>query len=178
MSEYWAGFYTRKKELNFVLRENEFIDFLVVYQKLNNLTGVLEEFDAETIDEYWFVCSDHAGEYTDVDDIPSGHAFCVTEFPTEESDHMLFIPYASNGRRNLHLMGQAPNLDYAEYRMEDEKVYVIHLARNADNPALFASEEPHALYYQLLDGLKRKLDRYLPDNFDWDTHIGCFVSGK
>nr|WP_317439871.1 hypothetical protein [uncultured Enterocloster sp.] len=36
------------------------------------------------------------------------------------------------------------------------------------------NEKPYASYEALRQEFKDKLERYLPDDFDWDAHIGRF----
>lgn len=54
-----------------------------------------------------------------------------------------------------------------------KRLYVIFADKDMDGFDTF-NEKPYASYEALRQEFKDKLERYLPDDFDWDAHIGRF----
>lgn len=178
MSSYYTNYFGHIFELKLILRENEFHDFLKRYEELNGINGIEKEINTyyeDAIDEYCFIQSDCAGEYIEDDDVPPRHTFRIMEFPIEESKDMVFIPYMSNGKRNMYWTEWVINLDYVQYKMGAEAVYLIGSDKIVNNLVIYDGENRRFYYMELLDEFKRKMERYLPDDFDWDKHIGRLV---
>ncbi len=165
---YWAGY----QGSGLVLKENEFNDFLSRYEKMNgdDISTFLEE---EPIREYAFVKSDYAGKYMEHDSIPSEHVFYVTDVLKDDCDGMFFTPYMSNGKKNLCWIGEERNPNYEEYGMRADNVYVFWADKSMDGVNAF-DEKPYASYQVFVDEFKSKVEKYLPDDFEWDRHPGLF----
>lgn len=157
MSSYWTGYHG----VALVMEAGEFEEFKEKYKSIHQI-----DFDEEwSIDEYKFVASNPDTNSFNIagilDDCCEGAAlstflgtdgkknvFCFDEFEKDRN------PYF----RDIHLW-VSPTL------------YVVFADKDMDGFDAF-TEKPYVSYEELRQEFKNKLERYLPEDFDWDAHIG------
>ena len=84
---------------------------------------------------------------------------------------MYFSPYMNQGKKNLCMIDGAWNPEYISYDMRSEDLYVIWSDKELDSVQAF-DEKPYASYEAFRNEFMEKLQRYLPEDFDWDSHFG------
>lgn len=168
MSSYWAGYYGTA----LVLNENEFEDFLNKYTEIRHP----ETFTRPYIDQLFEDCP--IGEYdfikSRVPETPAALADCFNITPVlhEETDGPWFAPFIRpNGDWNL-----IDGIKYTDIETDitrGENRYVIFSDCNLDSPRNWV-KPAYPTYDSLVQEFKDKLQKYLPDDFDWNAHIGRF----
>ena len=163
MSEWNAGYYGSGLRLN----EEEFMSFFKRYLALNpkELKMAIEyfapgatcdqeeafELTAEADQDCGYVPSNLAGTEIAMDP-ESEKRFGIVRIPDDDIyDGMRFMPYRVNGKFNVP--------------------YVI--VGDLDGPMSFV-RRPYDSYEDFVDEFRRKMGQYLPEDFDWDAHIGRF----
>lgn len=105
------------------------------------------------------------------------HYFGVVVVSPDRSDGMLFQTYYANGKPNVYFIDKeekARNPDYAgPVLLRDETSYMFYSDRMLDSVDVF-ERRPYNSYQEFKQEFQDKLALYLPDNFDWDAHIGTF----
>lgn len=110
----------------------------------------------------WFLKSEHdvTGWYdTDFRNIESDHLFGIEEFD-EQFDNVHFVSFMTKIS--------------AYYDTGDEPLYTLEAETNIKETGAF-DEDSVSEYAALVDEFKQKLEHYLPDDFNWDTHIGVLT---
>lgn len=170
MSSYWSAYYGAA----LVLNENEFDDFLNRYVKRKNIKR--EEFDAgledTVIDEFQWLRSDAKVEDTTIFEENANDynkCFEITFICKDTCDGMYLIPFRYKGRPNT--------TEYQErvhaFSTRDDNLYVIFSDKDLCSPTCF-EEKPYPSYEAFVQEFKDKMEKYLPEDFDWDEHLGNF----
>lgn len=172
MSQYWAGYHG----LALVLDTNEFTLFLNNYRKLHtdDTTRALDEQtnDGEnplldcTIREYPF------------QPCVGDKEFYVVNVLTEDNDGMCFIPcHRPDGSTNEAVLDE--NGKYVQS-------VIVENLRSQDSFVFFTDEDMTSGSYldgktkrydsfqDVLTEFQNKMKDYLPEDFNWDSHIGDF----
>lgn len=177
MSSWWAGYYGSGLKLN----EKEFLAFQEKYLEVNELTklDIIHEvatscedldYDEETMEEDVF------REYGYVWSEDKKKRFYIVEINDDSCDGMHLSPYYSNGHPNVEFYNNEDgvlelNPDYKDLWFLGENSYVAFSERSLDDYRAF-DEKPYGSYEEFVQEFKDKFGRYLPEDFDWDAHIG------
>lgn len=173
MSSYWAANHGTALVLSYA----EIDKMLDKYREQNpEGTEKYELWDDIIYDFRKLVRSKYAGKTPSEGNSPKLY-FQVTAVNTEETSAPTLQPYVWKGKPNV--AGRflkdgefEPNPDY-EYNRYEKDVYAIWSDKNLNSPEAFV-EQPYKSYEDLKQEFKDKLASYLPDDFDWDSHIGVF----
>lgn len=155
MSMYYAAYFGHGLRLN----NEEFDQFLNAYGAANNL-DIRKTLNEETpLREYTFQWSNQ--DYT----------FDITPIYTDDCDGMRLLPIVKPD-------GSANQPVTIEYDLRAEDSYLIFADRSIEGPHAFNANTLEYKGYRSYSELKQemidKLQNYVPDNFDWDSHIGLF----
>lgn len=98
-----------------------------------------------------------------------------------DCDGMEFTPYYHNGEPNilkevkytLPEGGDIISKEYFSKYLANETSYVAFSDRRMDDVAAFF-DRPYASYEEFVQEFKDKFQRYLPEDFNWDEHLGIF----
>lgn len=180
MSSYWKGYYG----VACVMKEEEYFGFLEKYAEKNgkDLDELEAEIDNEGLACYSFIkssCHDTKGSTLEPD-VP----FEITEILTDDCDGMSLIPYRTRRKSDnavipnqyfLGISGDKPivNTDFRTRSLRANNCYVIFADRDMDGCKAF-ERKVYDSYEDLVQEFKDKLETYLPEDFDWDFHIGRF----
>lgn len=160
MGSYWAGYHGDA----LVFNEDEFLQFCKNYCEISraNKTELQEQIDACGIRDYDFIRSSS---------LPEGKTFFqIVDILTDECDGMLLIPFILNGKPNIY----EPNKSRIKCKdLRSENCYVVFSDKSRSDAKAFL-DQPYSSYDEFVQEFKNKLEKYLPDNFDWDDHIGEF----
>lgn len=177
MGNYWAA----NHGTALVLSYEEMNDMLHKYIEQNpaDVNGK-ESFEIwnEIINEYRnLICSKHAGTILTEDNCSAKLYFTVTDVSCAFTSGATLHPYVVNGKPNVpgtfNERGNfIPNPDHVCHKYNDD-VYAIWSDKELNSAAAFV-EQPYKSYDDLRQEFKNKLKTYLPDDFDWDSHIGVF----
>lgn len=150
MSSYWAGYYG----VALVLTDEEFDDFCEKYKsiKLIDDDTFNDALNENGVRDYNFIKSDKNG------------VFDIIDVCTEDCDGMCLIPYFHEGKENKHHANTALRLN---------SCYVVFSDKSMDSLSAF-TKRPYESYEDLVQEFKNKLECYLPEDFNWDEHIGRF----
>lgn len=149
MASYWAAYYGTA----LVLNENEFEDFKEKYNGIHKV-NLDEIFEDMPVQEYEFVRSKNIN-------LSNGDPFPITEVNHDDCDGMYLIPYVEEDDPDKWSLWRTQN------------VYAVFSDKNMNCMAAF-KEKRYESYEALVDEYKEKLLAYLPEDFDWDHHIGQF----
>lgn len=180
MSSYWAGY----SGTGLVLKEDEFEKFLEKYKEKNpSMAESLEEAREDIpLEEYRFLKSAYAGEVIedlqDTDDaetIRKTTEFC--ELTDDCIDGLAFWPFfRPDGRMNI--MEQKPDGEWEDDEMHHPmweagecSCYVIWSERSFTSPKVFIRPAYNS-YEDFVQEFKDAVGAYLPDDFDWNAHLG------
>lgn len=188
MSSYYAAYYGSGVKLN----EKEFDDFVKRYLEVNKTTKgeIVKENCARYNAPYY---EDNAEDYFDnmvvsnetdfiwgadlsVHDREKRRYF-VTCISPDDCDGMRFQPYYTNGKANVYCSdkdGFNTNPDYVDFiGLRGEISYMFFSDCSLDSVKAF-ERRPYGSYEEFKQEFKDKMAEYLPDDFDWDAHIGRF----
>lgn len=190
MSEWNAGYYGSGLRLN----EEEFMSFFKRYLALNpkELKMAIEyfapeatcdqeeafELTAEADQDCGYVPSNLAGTEIAMDP-ESEKRFGIVRIPDDDIyDGMRFMPYRVNGKFNVPyvIVGEekSKNPEFVDWiDLRSETSYMVFCDRDLDGPMSFV-RRPYDSYEDFVDEFRRKMGQYLPEDFDWDAHIGRF----
>lgn len=158
MSSFWAAYYGDA----LVLTEKEFDDFCEKYAQVNKLEK--EDMFEDSIRGYNFKKGNDPEE-----------TFTIVDILSDYADGKYFVPFFTEGIPNE-----------AVYDEDDKliKRAVVSSWREHDCYAIFAEHNrysgraflmpPYSSYKEFVQEFKDKLEKYLPEDFDWDGHLGCF----
>lgn len=193
MDSYYAAYYGSGLKLN----EKEFVDFLQQYMEATGNTKA--SMIKHVTDKYTYPVSIDFDDEDDVNDefsqmviceeimftwgidLSLGNSrkrtFCPTIVSPDDSDGMNFYQYYANGRPNTYYKDEereTANPDYVDpILLRDETSYVFYSDRMLDSVNAF-ERRPYSSYQEFEQEFKNKMAAYLPDDFDWDAHIGRF----
>ena len=190
MSEWNAGYYGSGLRLN----EEEFMSFFKRYLALNpkELKMAIEyfapgatcdqeeafELTAEADQDCGYVPSNLAGTEIAMDP-ESEKRFGIVRIPDDDIyDGMRFMPYRVNGKFNVPyvIVGEekSKNPEFVDWiDLRSETSYMVFCDRDLDGPMSFV-RRPYDSYEDFVDEFRRQMGQYLPEDFDWDAHIGRF----
>ena len=187
MSEWNAGYYGSGLRLN----EEEFMSFFKRYLALNPKEPKMAieyfapgatcdqeevfELTAEADQDCGYVPSNLAGTEIAMDP-ESEKRFGIVRIPDDDIyDGMRFMPYRVNGKFNVPYVivdeEKSKNPEFVDWiDLRSETSYMVFCDRDLDGPMSFV-KKPYDSYEDFVDEFRRK---YLPEDFDWDAHIGRF----
>lgn len=190
MSEWNAGYYGSGLRLN----EEEFMSFFKRYLTLNpkELKMAIEyfapgatcdqeeafELTAEADQDCGYVPSNLAGTEITMDP-ESEKRFGIVKIQNDDIyDGMRFMPYRVNGKFNVPYITageeKSKNPEFVDWiDLRSETSYMVFCDRDLDGPMSFV-RRPYDSYEDFVDEFRRKMGQYLPEDFDWDAHIGRF----
>lgn len=190
MSEWNAGYYGSGLRLN----EEEFMSFFKRYLTLNpkELKMAIEyfapgatcdqeeafELTAEADQDCGYVPSNLAGTEIAMDP-ESEKRFGIVKIQNDDIyDGMRFMPYRVNGKFNVPYITadeeKSKNPEFVNWiDLRSETSYMVFCDRDLDGPMSFV-KKPYDSYEDFVDEFRRKMGQYLPEDFDWDAHIGRF----
>lgn len=190
MSEWNAGYYGSGLRLN----EEEFMSFFKRYLTLNpkELKMAIEyfapgatcdqeeafELTAEADQDCGYVPSNLAGTEIAMDP-ESEKRFGIVKIQNDDIyDGMRFMPYRVNGKFNVPYITageeKSKNPEFVDWiDLRSETSYMVFCDRDLDGPMSFV-KKPYDSYEDFVDEFRRKMGQYLPEDFDWDAHIGRF----
>lgn len=130
-----------------------------------------------------FVKSIRAGEVTCPEDgiLTSGFvemdAYPIYTLPKNQK--LRFTPYYYGGKKNNQYVpaqdeGYVRNPDVHTIEYDPDKNPILFVApsnKPINSPDIFEGEKPYT-YPELVQEFVEKFGNYLPDGFDWDSHIG------
>jgi hypothetical protein len=190
MDSYYAAYYGSGLKLN----EKEFEDFVERYMEVmqetkrdmvnHALTAIDEEpFSDDYIDELFdqMVESDEIA-FTWGADAGSGNArkrlfSPVVASPDNGCDGMYFLRYYANGKPNVFFTDREKEIKNPDYvgaiLLRHETSYMFYSDHTLDSVEVF-EKRPYYSYQEFRQEFQDKMAAYLPDDFDWDAHIGTF----
>ena len=190
MSEWNAGYYGSGLRLN----EEEFIRFFERYLALNPKEPKMAmeyfvsvatydpeeafELTAEAVQDCGYIPSNLAGTEIAMDP-ESEKRFVIVRIQNDDIyDGMRFMPYRVNGKFNVPYITageeKSENPEFVNWiDLRSETSYMVFSDRDLDGPMSFV-RKPYDSYEDFVDEFRRKMGQYLPEDFDWDAHIGRF----
>lgn len=96
---------------------------------------------------------------------PSGKKFSLFCADDGCTEGFRLIPYQMNGKPNK-------KWDTCPQTLSDN-MYVLGCDRPIEGIDCF-EEKAYKSYEEFVDEFKRKMESYLPKDFDWDAHIGMY----
>lgn len=162
MSSFWTGYHG----VALVMEEKDFEAFKEKYKNIHQI-DLDEEFHEDPLNEYKFLASNpdtKAFEIVDVlDDCCEGAALST------------FL--GTDGKKNKYFLdplNKEKNSNFRDTQLwVSPTLYVVFADKQMDGFDAFL-KKPYASYEELRQEFKNKLERYLPEDFDWDAHIGNF----
>lgn len=136
------------------------------------------ELIAEAYQDCGYVPSNLAGTEIAMDS-ESEKRFGIVRIPADDIyDGMRFMPYRVNGKFNVPyvIVGEekSENPEFVNWiDLRSETSYMVFCDRDLDGPMSFV-RRPYDSYEDFVDEFRRKMGQYLPEDFDWDAHIGRF----
>lgn len=152
---YWAGYNGH----GLCLTEDEYKEFLNNYVNVQTAAGNHEALcemeklnEDECLDDVWFVS-------------PSGEKFSLFCADDGSMEGFRLIPYRKDGKPN-------EEWDTCPQTLTDN-MYVLECERPIDGMQCF-EKKPYESYEEFVAEFRRKMEAYLPEDFDWDSHIGMY----
>lgn len=150
MSSYWAGY----SGIGMYINESEFEKFMTQYLMKN-------EEDFKNIKEnLHFVYDENAETYI----IEKEN---ILKLSDDSAGGFVFYPY---------FIEQKPNTEYLDTGLSLYKQNAYIFIADFDNNSVGALLEnrKYNSYTEIVDEFKRKYAEYLPNDFDWNKHIGQY----
>lgn len=167
MSQNWAAYHG----IAMVLNEKEFNDFLDRYCKKQNLTRktLLCEIDFNTFAETPFKASNPDVPNFYITEINNDICEGASLYPMMSSENSVNMPiYDQNGKLKSSVIVN-------DYDLGHQNCYAIFADKDITSGTIFLGPEyRYNTYDELLTEFKNKMKDYLPDDFDWNIHIGDF----
>lgn len=153
---YWAGYSGQ----GLALSGQEFEGFLEKYKEKALKAGNREIL--ERIAEY----EDGEEDISEIEFISdTGKEFCVYCADDGCCEGFRLWPFRVDGK---------PNTEYdTSSSFGSSNVFVIDADRQLDGVEVFGNP-PYASYEEFVSEFVEKLGAYLPENFDWNAHIGLY----
>lgn len=154
MGSYWAGYSGQ----GLCLSGKEFEKFLEKYKtKCPDKAALaqIEEFEegSITLSEVDFIA-------------PNGEKFNMFCADADSTEGFRLIPYHMDGKTNTD--------EKINSAIPFNDVYVLPADKAIDSTGCFA-KRAYESYMAFRSEFKRKMQKYLPYDFDWDPHIGRFT---
>lgn len=158
MSAYWAAYYGTA----LVLNEQEYIDLSERFGKI--FPDYLENGDI--LEEGNSIMLENS----------SGKMLEITQILTDDCDGMYLIPFVQeDGKPNVFVSGKEnePPLRTMEGKdMRGGNCYAVFADKDMIGPGAFI--DTYRSYEEIKKEFQEKLQEFLPEDFDWDGHIGVF----
>lgn len=166
MSSYWAGY----AGAALVLTNQEFKDMMEQYKARHTDDADTFEDEYETLSDYdrvelrWALYPE--------DTVKRFHPVLVSE--ESNCSGATLVPYYANGQKNLSKFDNNGRLVHEQTCiLYDEPVWAFFSERPLDGVHTFDATPYHG-YDAFVAEFKCKLVEYLPNDFDWDAHLGRF----
>lgn len=182
MSSYWSAAHGAA----LILTEDELKTFIQTYNRIQN--------DNIDVDDEYFLFDDLGSLNASNND--KNLRFEISHIDPDQCSGMFFVPFvrSDDGSANLvklHRLTDAEkqtskneeivfDMDRNEFIIDkdqiiitwsDENRYAIYSKHNMYGPAAFPP--PYNTYDELKNEFQQRLHAYLPEDFDWDSHIGA-----
>lgn len=184
MSSYWAGYCGS----GLILKPDEFDAFIEKYKTVNNdeITQDIISYgvDGGDIDirEIGFLSGKHINnipkDSRTVDNsmgmdpiMKERKHFHICHIDSDNCEGAFFIPFVVNGRLNLQENRTEGDHDDKSVVLGND-FYIVWSDKDLDGPSYFKTERAYGSYNEFRQEFKDKLEAYLPEDFDWDAHIG------
>lgn len=178
MSSYWAGY----AGTGLILTEPEFSAMLEVYMEKNpNERETIENMEDCMVDEIGFIKSIYAGSsmpgLQDKLDEYADKVVYICELTDDNVDGLTFWPfYNPDGRMNVAVKGEdgcwgSPKYSHPIWDSKADRCYVCWSKKDMSSPRAF-EEKPYESYDAFVAEFASEWAAYLPDNFDWNVHLG------
>lgn len=176
MSSYWAGY----SDTGMILTVSEFEEMRATYEEWNpQQKGIVENaLDNEELEFVDFIMSKFAGISTsELSDNGSEKVFNMIELNDADTDGVIFYPfYRPDGRKNIVQQLENDDMELCEcthpiWDSENDRCYFLSSDKDMSGVNAF-DEKPYASYQEFVQEFKDKVGAYLPDDFDWDEHLG------
>ena len=163
MSSYWAGYHGDA----LVLSDKEFTDFCEQYAKAKNIDidELISDLESNSVRYYEVEKSCNADE-----------VFEVTDILVDDCDGMYFVPFFDNGEINKYIKGEKEGTFVRALKginMRSNSCYVVFSDKNRCSGDAFFNP-PYNSYEAFRQEFVNKLKDYLPEDFDYDAHLGHF----
>ena len=153
-------------------------DVVQIFAETSSFDYADDEVDAlyvEALDECGYKKSILAGQNAS---FTKSDYFRIDAFTPADSEAMSFAPYFRNDKSNLPCYNANNREEYVDrdYFCEDlssESVYIAFSDRCFNDTYAF-ERKPYASYEEFVQEFKDKFEKYLPEDFDWDAHLGNF----
>lgn len=163
MSSYWAGY----SGTGLVLTVPEFNKMLKQYKEKNPDQSEIIDTAIENgdLNETGFIMS------------ATDKTFTVFELSDDDVAGVTFFPfYRSDGRENVTEKKEDGKWEYLEsnypiWDLNEDRCYFLFSDKDMNSVKAF-DEKPYASYQDFVQEFKNKIGGYLPENFDWDAHLG------
>lgn len=153
---YWAGYSGQ----GLCLTQDEYETFLNDYTNVQTAAGNHEALcemeklnDDGSLEDIWFAS-------------PSGEKFSLFCADDGCTEGFRLVPYRIDGNPNK-------KWDECPQTLSDN-MYVLLCDRPIDGMECF-EKKAYASYEEFVGEFKRKMESYLPKDFDWDAHIGIYT---
>ena len=160
MSSHWAATHG----IALVLSYKEMDEIVETYcQKYPNTELAQKKQDEK---DYFSLYED------DFFELANGIMFSVTDVNTDYADGMYFIPFKCQDG-SFNTLDKCETDDYVSYAWREPGVYALFSEHAMDSAEAFI-QNPYTTYEDLVQEFKNKLIGLVPDDFNWDAHIGRF----
>lgn len=179
-----AGLKLNKAEYDALLKQYMSVnnlskrDVVQTFAETSNFDYEDDEADAlykEALNECGYKKSILAGQ-----NVPftKSNYFRIDIFTPADSEAMSFAPYFCNEKPNLPCYNannreEYVDRDYFCEELSSEKCYIAFADRGFNDAYVF-ERKPYASYKEFVQEFKDKFEKYLPNGFDWDAHLGNF----
>ena len=154
--------FIRKYYLKNGLTEEKLAKSYAEYEGIRDITQAdYRKLAKEAADKFGYITSDFSGHDIVLDVKNRNLRFPIIEVNPTSSRPITFMPYKINGQYN----------EVCKHYHICEKRYVAFCDIDIDR-SKFKYCGMYASYDDLVKEFKRKFKKYLPDDFDWDSHIG------
>lgn len=180
MSSYWAGY----SGIGMVLTVPEFNELLEVYKQKNpeEIEAVNEAAENCDFADTGLIMSKFAGEK--MPGLHDGEAkkyegkiMYIMEMCDDYIDGVTFWPfYKADGSKNIPWknsdgMWEEPEGHHPIWESDETMCYVLYANKALDSVNAF-DEKPYASYEAFVQEFKDKVEAYLPEDFNWNAHLG------
>ncbi len=150
MSSYWAGYHG----VGLLLSEEEFENLLNKYNEVHNIEirDVLEKVGVR----------ETALKFSQDEQ----KVFSFVDVTTDDADGFYFAPYKrEDGSFNTYGKG------FICQTWRDHNFYALFSDHNLEGAEIFI-HNPYPTYEHLVEEIRTKINAYVPNDFNWDAHIG------
>lgn len=178
MSDHWAGY----SGVGMVLTVPEFNKMLEAYKEKNPEQSKIvdEAADNGDMNETELIMSKFAGQIPDLQKDTKKYAdkvMYIMEVLDDMIDGVTFWPfYRKDGKKNLSEQDEdgyweSPEGSHPIWDSNEDRCYFLFADRALDTVEAF-EEKPYASYEAFVQEFKDKMEAYLPEDFDWNAHLG------